>query len=356
LERTPATVTPLVGFIARQLFSEKVLREVSMAAELEAEQKLRRMRNKKSFQSASSSSSSSSSSGSTAAETAEEDDRTSSTGTSGSIREAEASDKTQTKAKRAYAANEWSWVGESTQQFERGDRCRVFFESLLRRNADTAPAVGERIDVGDFIYVNQAAVKNNDKIKATTVAATDDVDGKACHIYQITSMFEQQTRGKKGTMSLHARRLLKGRETVLQEVGGPEELFLSDICETFFVSNVVRKVTVKFMPPGSSEHPTYDDKGTYFYRFYADLDTAAYVDPLRRCSLFSHTDDLLFVACMLRTDSRTHASTKRHRKPKRRRRALQSTPSTSVTLASPRRCVHACVCTRFLRCGVWLSD
>jgi hypothetical protein len=112
-------------------------------------------------------------------------------------------------------------------------------------------------------------------------------------------MCEEQ--GKKGgTMFVHARRMLKGRETILQEVGGSEELFLSDICETIAVAQVVRKVNVVFMPPVPQEHPTYDDKETYFYRFYADLETGAYVPglpfpmPLRHLNLGAIARDYRF--------------------------------------------------------------
>lgn len=271
LERTPATVTPLVGFIARQLFSEKVLREVNMAAELEAEQKLRRMARNKKAALQSSSSSSSSSSGSTPAG-GEATDEAGDTCTA----TIKAASKPKTKPK--LPPSEFSWKGESTQTLKIGDKCRVFYESLVRRNAgDAATSAGEWIDLGDFVYIDQAGVRTQDRIKATTVAATDDVDGKACHIYRVIYMCEEQ--GKKGgTMSVHARRMLKGRETVLQEVGGSEELFLSDICETIVVAHVVRKVNVVFMPPVPQEHPTYDDKETYFYRFYADLETGAFED------------------------------------------------------------------------------
>jgi hypothetical protein len=281
-----------VGFIARQLFSEKVLREVNMAAELEAEQKLRRMaRNKKAAQS--NPSSSSSSFGSTpGGDEATDEAGDTCTATS------KAASKPKTKPK--LPPSEFSWKGESTQTLKIGDKCRVFYESLVRRNAgDAASSAGEQIDVGDFVYIDQAGVRTQDRIKATTVAATDDVDGKACHIYRVVYMCEEQ--GKKGgTMFVHARRMLKGRETILQEVGGSEELFLSDICETIAVAQVVRKVNVVFMPPVPQEHPTYDDKETYFYRFYAHLETGAYVPglpfpmPLRHLNLGAIARDYRF--------------------------------------------------------------
>jgi hypothetical protein len=351
LERTPATVTPLVGFIARQLFSEKVLREVNMAAELEAEQKLRRMARNKKAALQSSSSSSSSSSGSTPAG-GEATDEAGDTCTATS----KAASKPKTKPK--LPPSEFSWQGESTQTLKIGDKCRVFYESLVRRNAgDAATSAGERIDLGDFVYIDQAGVRTQDRIKATTVAATDDVDGKACHIYRVIYMCEEQ--GKKGgTMSVHARRMLKGRETVLQEVGGSEELFLSDICETIVVAHVVRKVNVVFMPPVPQEHPTYDDKETYFYRFYADLETGAYVPglpppaaliPLRHLNLTTRRDVRAI------TDSRMRASTKSRHEPTRRRRDSSSTRSTSVTRASPRGyapCrVRWCVCGGACACA-----
>jgi hypothetical protein len=245
-----------------------VLREVNMAAELEAERKLQRMsRNKKALQSSTSSSSSSS-----AAE-----DKAESNGKG--QHQATATAKPKQPAPK-YPPNEFSWVGEPTQTLTRGERSRVYYAQLMKRRAgaDTNDACEDKIGVGDFVYISsQAGLKLKLDIKLA-VPATDRVDGSDCHIYRVISMFEEQTRrGKKGTMCVHARRMLKGRETVLQEVGGTEELFLSDACDTFAVAHLVRRAEVVYMPPDPHEHPTYDEKETYFYRFHADLDTAAYV-------------------------------------------------------------------------------
>lgn len=176
------------------------------------------------------------------------------------------------------SASSFSWLGESTQELTRGQKKRTFYDSVRKHSANEKETQGETIKANDFVYINQSGSKVKTNIKLA-IPATDVVEGKKCHVYRVISLFEEQpANGSKGIMCIHARRLFKGRETILQEVAGDEELFLSDICETFLVDHLVKKVQVKFMPPAAHEDPTYNEGGTYFYRFYADLETGAFED------------------------------------------------------------------------------
>lgn len=212
--------------------------------------------------------------------------KSSSSGSSGAIDTDYSSDedmdlpgeaKSSAELKKKSPPSEFSWIGSPTQELVRGQRKRTFYERVLRRPVGNDESQSEQIRVGDFVYISKARAPTRDGLHLA-IPTADEVDGRPCHIYRIISLFEEQAAlNKKPTMCLHARRMLKGRDTILQEVGGDEELFLSDICESFVITYVVKKVHVVFMPLDPHEHITFDGNGTHFYRFYADLATGACV-------------------------------------------------------------------------------
>ncbi|KAJ1554510.1 hypothetical protein HK096_003215 [Nowakowskiella sp. JEL0078] len=124
---------------------------------------------------------------------------------------------------------------------------------------------GEYITVGDAIYVRKP---------------TDETDPnepwffKVCYFFMETTKCGNKLKGKK---MVHARWLSHGKESILEEVAGYNELFLTDDCMDLPLKSIVGKCDLSWLEPGQPE-PDWGNEQKFFYRMFYDKDQGSFDD------------------------------------------------------------------------------
>ncbi|CAG8618202.1 1992_t:CDS:2, partial [Diversispora eburnea] len=114
---------------------------------------------------------------------------------------------------------------------------------------------GELVHVGDIVYLRN-----------------DDSDEP--WFAKVEYMFDDPKDGK----MFHSRFFSHGRETVLEEMAGPREIFLLNNCTDNPLESIMGKANVKRLGSEEGELFTFDDDMYYFYRFWYDETFAAFED------------------------------------------------------------------------------
>ncbi|KAJ1965875.1 hypothetical protein IWQ62_002557, partial [Dispira parvispora] len=131
------------------------------------------------------------------------------------------------------------------------------------------PTVEQQVRLRDCVYVTKRVEKSRSK----------DPAGEVTRIVQVCFMYYDKFSRRK---LFHGRILEYGRETVLSEVAGPHELFLTDECETFdFATDFRGLCPVYYCSPKETNETLVAKFGRYdgfFYRFWHDHMTGAFED------------------------------------------------------------------------------
>ncbi|KAJ1651493.1 hypothetical protein IWQ61_007957 [Dispira simplex] len=131
------------------------------------------------------------------------------------------------------------------------------------------PTVEQQVRLRDCVYVTKRVDKDRNR----------DTAGEITRIVQVCFMFYDKFSRRK---LFHGRVLEYGRETVLSEVAGPHELFLTDECETFdFATDFRGLCPVYYCSPEETNQTLVAKFGRYdgfFYRFWHDHRTGAFED------------------------------------------------------------------------------
>ncbi|CAG8514276.1 1845_t:CDS:2, partial [Acaulospora colombiana] len=115
----------------------------------------------------------------------------------------------------------------------------------------------ELINVGDVVYVR------------------NDVSDELWFA-KVEYMFDDPVDGK----MYHSRFFSHGKETVLEEMAGPREIFLLNNCTDNPLETIVGKANVKRLKSEEDESFAFEDDNYYFYRFWYDEEYATFEDVL----------------------------------------------------------------------------
>ncbi|KAJ1981436.1 hypothetical protein H4R33_005251 [Dimargaris cristalligena] len=155
----------------------------------------------------------------------------------------------------------------------------------LQNDSDHQPTVQQTVRIHDCVYVSalpelpdtKSRGRNNQRQLAPSSLRNDHPKiVRVTHMYYDT--YKQQ-------YNMHGRLLEYGRDTVLEEVASPHELFLTDECHTFnFKTDFRGLCSVHYCAPeetGKSLMAKFGITTGFFYRFWHDPQTGAYEDAER---------------------------------------------------------------------------
>ncbi|KAL6071809.1 Cytosine-specific methyltransferase [Balamuthia mandrillaris] len=140
------------------------------------------------------------------------------------------------------------------------------------------------------IYYDEASVDGEIIRPGDVVYLRADSAGSESWIGRVIAMWENKpTRSK----LFHCRYFRRGHETILGETSGPHELFLTDECVVNPMSSIMGKCSVTFVPPNfitdgrwsdakrrqlTNENKKVNENDSFFYRFWYDQKTACFED------------------------------------------------------------------------------